>query len=330
MTVDVVVLVTGASGFVGRELCADLLKRGSKVRALVRDPATAPQGTTPCVAAGLDDARAIDRAVTGVSAVVHLAGRAHVMRESADNPDEAFRVVNVDGTRRVLDASRAAGVPKFLFASSVKAVGEANDRPWTESTVPAPEDAYGRSKLAAEEVVRSAGRDGMHAPILRLPLVYGPGVKGNLLRLLEALDAGRPLPFGSIRNRRSLVAMPNLLAAIHAVLAVPGAGNGTFFVSDDHDVSSAELCRFLAAGLGRRARLLPVPSQLLAVLGRIGDGIRPVIPVPFDSASVRRLTGSLTVSVDALKQNTGWVPVVSPELALAETGAWYRQSRAGS
>lgn len=324
MATGATVLVTGASGFVGRSLCNDLVSRGCSVRALVRSLGTEPQGTTPFAHAGLSDVPALQRAMLGADAVVHLAGRAHIMHETARDPYADFYRVNVEGTRHLLDVARTTGVQQFVFASSVKAVGESNERPWTEATIPAPEDAYGRTKLMAEELVRAAGQDGLHAAILRLPLVYGPGVKGNLLRLLDAVDRERPLPFGAIRNRRSFVAIDNLLAAIHAVLAVTDAGASTYFVSDDHDLSSAELCRHLANGLGRRSRLLPIPRVLLLTLGVIGDGVGKLIPVPFDSAAVRRLTGSLTVSVEALKRRTGWRPVVSVESALAQTCAWFR------
>jgi nucleoside-diphosphate-sugar epimerase len=205
-------------------------------------------------------------------------------------------------------------------------VGEWNEAPWTEDKTPAPQNAYGRSKLAVEALVREAQRDGMHAPILRLPLVYGPGVKANLLNLIAAIDRGWPLPFGGVRNRRSLVARENLLAAIHAVLQAPGAAAGTYFVSDDHDLSSADLCTMIAQGLGRRARLLPVPEPWLHAMGTTGDLLRRIgIPAPVGAAQVQRLVGSLTVSPARLRADTGWVPVVDPASALAATARWYRE-----
>lgn len=321
---DGAVVVTGASGFVGSALCADLLARGARVRAVVRDARRAPAGTDPVVVGDLDDAPALRRAMHGAEAVVHLAARVHVMDARTDDA-AAYSRTNVEGTRTLLDAAQAAGVPRFVFASSVKAVGEWSDAPWTERTPPRPQDAYGRSKLAAEALVREAQARGLHAPILRLPLVYGPGVRGNLLRLLGALHRGRPLPFGALRNRRSLLALPNLVAAVRAVLDAPAAGAETLFVSDDHDVSSAELCRLLAAGLGRPPRLVPLPAGALLALGRVGDVLRRAVPVPFDSAAAQRLTGSLQVDVSRLRRVAGWRPLLTPAEGLAETGAWYRR-----
>ena len=190
---------------------------------------------------------------------------------------------------------------------------------------PAPEDAYGRTKLAAEELVREAQREGLHAPILRLPLVYGPGVKGNLWRLLGAISRGWPMPFAGVPNRRSLAALENVVAAIDSVLEAPAAANGTYFVSDDHDVSSAQLCEALAEGIGRSVRLVPAPVGLLYLAGRLGDLLQTVsLPAPLRTEQVRRLLGSLQVSPARLRAETGWAPVVDPQSALAATGHWFR------
>jgi UDP-glucose 4-epimerase len=184
------------------------------------------------------------------------------MHDRAADPLAAFREVNVDGTRAVLQAARAAGVARFVFVSSTKAVGEVTERPWTEAEPPRPVDPYGVSKLEGERVVRElAGEAGLHAPILRLPLAYGAGAKGNILRLFEAVDRGAPLPFALVRNRRSLLFAGNFVAAVDAVLTSPAAASETFFASDGDDLSTPDLIRLIGSALGRRPRLLPVPRS---------------------------------------------------------------------
>jgi nucleoside-diphosphate-sugar epimerase len=320
------VLVTGATGFIGRHLCRALAAGGARVRALVRDPAARlDPGIEAAPAAGLHDRDALRRAAAGCGAVVHLAARVHVMNDTAADPLAEFRRVNVEGTGTLLDAAWEEGVRRFVYASSVKAVGERSDAPWTEEVEPAPVDPYGVSKLEAERLVRARALErGMHAPVLRFPLVYGPGVGANMLQLFRLVDRGVPLPLGRVRNRRSLGYVGNVVAAVQGVLATPAAAHETFFVADGPALSTPELVRAIAAALGRPARLLPVPPALLRAMGAAGDavGVRAL-----GSAVVHRLLDSLALDVSKLERVTGRRPPFTAAQGLEATAAWYRASR---
>lgn len=312
--------ITGASGFLGRYLCAELPGRGFDVLAVPRALLTPP---TP----GAGDAGALARILEGADGVIHLAGRAHVMRETAADPVAAYRAANVEVTGRVLAAARAAGVPFLVLASSVKAVGEASNTPWTEATVPGPQDAYGRSKLEAEGLVAAASSAGFRTASLRFPLMYGPGVRANMLRLFQLVDRGMPLPLGGIRNRRSLLFTGNAATAILALLqrGEPGAA---YFVSDDEDLSTAELIRAIARALDRPARLLPVPEGVLRAAGRAGDLVGRVVPVPITSAAIGRLLGSLQVDISRLRAASGYIPSFTVAEGLEQTARWFRSAAA--
>jgi nucleoside-diphosphate-sugar epimerase len=261
------------------------------------------------------DPRLVRPAVTGADAIVHLAARVHVMQESAADPLAEFRRANVESTELLAEEAAAAGVRRLVLASTVKAVGEENSNPWTEDAPPAPSDPYGRSKLEAEQVVRDvAQRQGLRAAVLRFPLVYGPGMKGNMLRLFALVDRGVPLPFGSVANRRSLLYVGNLVAAIQTVLVNPPEGTETFFVSDGRDLSLPTLIRLIGDALGKRVRLLPVPPGLL----------KWVLP----AAEAERLIGSLTVDGSRLTRITGYRRPHSVEEGLRTTADWYRTTKA--
>jgi nucleoside-diphosphate-sugar epimerase len=320
------VLVTGATGFLGGHVCRTLAERGMVVRALVRRPGSLTAGgVEPWPARGLDDAPALRAGLAGVDAVVHLAAHVHRRRVpmNGSTAAAAFHAVNVEGTRALLDAAVAAGVRDFVFVSSVKAVGEQAEVPWTEATPARPADAYGVSKLEAERLVRErADRHGLHAPVLRLPLVYGPGMKANALRLFAAVARGTPLPLGAVRNRRSLLFTGNLVAALLATLESPSGGD-TFFVSDGEDLSTPDLVREIARGLGRPARLLPVPVGALRAAGRIGDVLARMAPWPLTTEAVDRLVGSLAVDPSKLKRLTGYRPPYGVREGLGITARWY-------
>jgi nucleoside-diphosphate-sugar epimerase len=322
-------MVTGASGFLGRTLCRVLVDRGVSVRAVVRRPEAAPPGSEPRVVAGLDETEQLGEALHGVGTVVHLAARVHRMNDPVSDPLSSYRAINVEGTRAVMRAARAAGVRTFVFASSTKAVGEWTDVPWTEAEPPRPTDPYGVTKLEAELAVRELARAApMHTVILRLPLVYGAGAKGNILRLFQAVDRGVPLPFGSVRNRRSLLYAGNFVAAVDAVVSAAGANGETFFVSDDADLSTPELVRMIARALGRPARLVPVPAALFQMAARLGDVAHPWVRLPFNSGVARRLIGSLAVDISKLRRLTGFVPPYPPEEGLRVMAEWYRTHHA--
>ena len=317
-------LVTGATGFLGAHVAQALLGRGQAVRALTRPGSgPAPGGTEPAPVGGLDDTAGLRRALEGVTSVIHLAAYVHRPRGPGD--EAVYREVNVDGTVALLDAGVAAGIRDFVFVSTVKAVGEISQEPWTERSRPAPVDPYGRTKLAAEDAVRAAAlRHGLHAPILRLPLVYGPAMKANALRLFQLVDRGLPLPLGAVRNQRSLLYVGNFVAAVAATVEHE-AGNDLFFVSDGPPIATPDLIRAIARALGRPARLVSAPVGLMRAAARIGDQMARVVPaVPFTSVNLDRVVGSLVVDSSKLSTAVGFRPPYTLEQGLAATAGWYR------
>jgi nucleoside-diphosphate-sugar epimerase len=325
------IVVTGASGFLGRHVCGRLVAKGRRARALVRNTGAAvAAGAEPVVVPDVLDREAVRRAMAGACAVVHLAARVHVMEDRAADPLAAFRQVNVDGTAVVLEEALRAGASSFVFASSVKAVGEATDTPWTDDVVPAPVDPYGISKLEAEQLIADRAALGpIRTCIFRLPLVYGAGMKGNMPRVFDLVDRGLPLPFGLIANRRALAYAGNVAAAVEAALDYDETLAPTpFFVSDGTDVSTAELVREIARAIGRPARLLPVPPAFIRGAGRAGDLLSRVMRPPFRSAHADRLLGSLTLDTSRFRHVTGFSPPFTLRQGLAETARWYRDERA--
>lgn len=323
------ILVTGANGFLGPYVCRALRQDGFQVRGAVRANAKRTVGFDEVsVIADLDDRRGLEAATAGTSAVVHLAARVHVMRDNAADPLAVFRKVNVEGTRTVLDAAARAGVKRFVFISSVKTVGEGNTAPWTDDVVPAPVDPYGISKLEAEHLVIERSPElGIESVILRLPMVYGAGVKGNMARLLRLVDRGVWLPFGAIHNRRSLAYAGNVAWAISQALVAPAAVGRTFFISDGEDLSTPELIRRIARALGKPPRLIPIPPALFAAAGSMGDVLAQVAPFPLTSAAVQRLTTSLSVDASGFARVAGPMPA-SVDEGLADTARWYRSGLA--
>jgi len=312
------VLVTGATGFVGRRLCGALASRGHQVTGAVRRPAESdlPAGVLPVQVGDMGPGTPWDEALSGIEGIVHLAARAHVMRDTAADPEAEYRRVNVEATRCLAERAMAAGVRRFVFMSTVKVNGErTEDRPFQPADPPAPEDAYGRTKRDAEAAVwTTLGDSATEAVVVRSPLVYGPGVKGNFLTLLKAVHGGMLLPFGAIDNRRSMVFVDNLADALIAALEQPAAAGETFYVRDDEDVSTTELIRRMAGALERPARLLPVPAALLRLAGRLTG--------KHDMA--RRITGSLQVDDSATRKTLRWSPPHTMKEGLEQTAAWYK------
>jgi len=255
-------------------------------------------------------------ALQGMHCVVHLAARTHVLREKAADPLSEYRRINVQGTERLAREAAASGVRRIVFLSSVKVNGERTlTRPYTEDDLPNPEDGYGVSKLEAERALtRIAADTGIELAVLRPPLVYGPGVKGNFLRLMDIVMRRVPLPLGSIANHRSLIYVGNLVDAIIGAIDAPQAAGRTFLVSDGDDVSTPDLVREMARALEVSPRLLPCPPLLLkagaALSGR--------------GADIERLTGSLRVDGSRIRRELGWNPRFSLAQGLAETARWYR------
>jgi UDP-glucose 4-epimerase len=309
------ILVTGATGFIGAHLCRTLAVAGEYPIAAARAPAR-DLALEQRVTGDLADLPQLDSLLNGVDAVVHLAGRAHVMQETAEDPEQAFHRANAVATAHLARAAAAAGVQRFVFLSSVKVNGEATfGEPFRETDAPAPQDAYGRSKWAAEQALWRTGADtGLEVVVIRPPLVYGPGVKANFLRLMRLVDRALPLPLGALPNRRSLINLDNLGTLILAALHHPDAAGHTFLASDQHDLSTPQLIRLLASALHRPTRLLRVPPPLLAAGARI---LRR-------ESAYARLAGSLQVDSSLATRVLGWRPATSPVEALRITADWYR------
>ncbi len=314
------ILVTGASGFIGAALCAKLAADGAEVRrASRRGSLRGSPGPADIAVDEIGPTTNWGELLAGMEAVVHLAARVHVMRETAADPLAEFRRVNVQGTENLARAAARAGVARFVFVSTAKVNGEITEgHPFSEGHAPNPQDAYAQSKWEAEQMLaRVAAETGLGVTILRPPLVYGPGVKANFLNLLRAVDAGLPLPLASIDNRRSLVYVGNLVHALSACLTQPAAANRTFFVSDDHDVSTPQLVRDIAAALGKKPLLFPFSPSLLRALGQLTG----------HAEQIGRLAGSLQVDISRIKSELGWKPPFSMQEGLAETARWYRSLR---
>jgi nucleoside-diphosphate-sugar epimerase len=277
--------LTGANGFVGRHFTPYLTARGLHVVPLTR---------------GVD----IGPVLTGLDVVVHLAARVHVMNETSSNPLAEFRQSNVDATEALARQAAKAGVRRFVFMSSVKVNGEETQpgHAFRETDETHPQDAYGISKWEAELVLRQvAVETGMEVVIIRSPLVYGPGVKANFAALMRAVQRGWPLPFGGIKNVRSLVGLDNLMDFIYCCMTHPAAKDETFLVSDGHDVSSAQLVIELALALGVTPRIWSVPP---CVLESIGGWVGK-------RKTVQRLCSSLQVDISKARQLLAWQPPVS-------------------
>ncbi|TAN58618.1 MAG: SDR family oxidoreductase [Magnetospirillum sp.] len=311
------ILITGATGFVGRPLCRRLVELGHEVAGAVRPNARLPDGVTACKVAGLTPTTDWGAAVAGRQAVVHLAARVHVMHDRSHDPLAEFRAANVAGTLHLAEQAAAAGIRHLVFMSSIKANGEETfGTPFSPDTA-APVDPYGISKLEAERgLAEIASRTGLGVTVLRPPLVYGPGVKGNFRALIDVVERGIPLPLACIANRRSLIGLGNLVDAVRACLDTPPPPNTlrTFTLCDTETISTAQLIRSLAAALGRPARLLPVPVGLLRLAGRLMG----------KSAAVQRLTASLEVDPGAIATTIGWVPPESLDDGLKATAHWWR------
>ncbi len=318
-------LVTGANGFVGRKLCAEAIQRGLHVRAATRD-ATALPGTEAAVIGNIDGRTDWTAALRGINTIVHLAARVHVLKEPSADPLAEFLKVNRDGTENLARQAVQAGVKRLVFASSIKVNGEgtatregkrAQDA-FTEADIPSPSDAYAVSKWQAEQALqRVAMETGLEVVNVRPPLVYGPDVKGNFLRLMMAIDRGAPLPLAGAHNARSLLFVGNLTDALILCATHPAAAGQTYLVSDGEAVSTAELAAKTAQALGRANRCFYLPPGLLrigaSVIGRAGH---------FD-----RLFGSLVVDDAKIRRELGWMPPYTFEQGLRETADWYVAQR---
>jgi nucleoside-diphosphate-sugar epimerase len=295
-------LITGTSGFVGSQLLLKMHCSGLpiKVRSALR---LRPKNLDDDyeVVGNIGPFTDWTNALSGIDVVIHLAARVHVMRDSSANPLTEYRLVNVEGTLNLARQAAAAGVRRFIFLSSIKVNGEetVDGEAFTEISAPHPVDPYGISKYEAEEGLRTiCEKAGMEYVIIRPPLIYGPGVKANYHKLIQAVKKGYPLPFGCVENKRSMLALGNLIDFIILVLTDRRAANQIFLLSDGQDLSSKELVKNIAIALGVAPRILPVPLFFLKILG-ILLGKRVLI---------KRLVGSLQIDSRKARELLKWTP----------------------
>jgi nucleoside-diphosphate-sugar epimerase len=313
------ILVTGAGGFIGRALCERFVQTGVRHVAAVRT--LAPEDAKRPGYVALGDFAAADwgDVLAGVEAIVHLAGRAHMSGSDAAAATP-YVVANIHVTRRLVDAAARAGVRRIVFASTVKVYGDASapGRPFRAGDPAAPRDAYAHSKAEAENVLRELSHArGVEAIVLRLPLTYGPGVKGNFLTLLASVAAERRLPLAGIVNRRSLLYVGNAVSAFEAALAAAGLSGEALPIADAETVSTPELVVRLARALSVEPHLFAVPAPFLrGAATMVGRG-----------ADAARLLDSLEVDALRFSALTGWTPPYSLDHGLGATAAWWRKRR---
>jgi nucleoside-diphosphate-sugar epimerase len=314
------ILVTGANGFIGRRLCSELVRQGHTLRVALRDSSRASGLAGEIIPVGTLNPRTDwTKAVIGIDAVVHLAGRVHVVNETAIEPLQAFRAVNLGATEALAQAAARAGVRRYVYVSSIKVNGEATaGQPFSANDPPHPRDPYGVSKWDAEQALRRIEKEtDLEVAVVRPPLVYGPGVRGNFLRLMKLVRSGIPLPFGAVANQRSMIYNGNLAHALIACTVKREAAGNTYLVSDGDDLSTADLVRLLAKSMGKTARLLPVPVGILRFLGASTG----------KAEDIDRLVSSLRVDSSRLRADLGWRPPFSVEEGIAETARWFAASR---
>jgi len=294
--------LTGATGFIGQYLLREMPKRGYRIRALLRRPASMPMDVSSAVIGDLTRPQNMSAALAGVDAVIHSAGLAHAM---SGIPEDDYRLLNTEATVRLARAAGRAGAKRFVFLSSIRAqCGPAADTVLTEAVEPRPTDAYGRSKLAAERGLAELDLDWVS---LRAVLIYGPGVKGNMAQLIKLVRSPFPLPLASLTARRSLLALENLSAAIETVLAAPGTLRRVFVAADPQALTIAEMIAALRSGLGRQPNVFPFPPALLEILFRTAGR----------AEIYQRLSGSLVADATALT-SLGWAPPLATLPGLAK------------
>ncbi|MDH5479902.1 MAG: SDR family oxidoreductase [Nitrosomonas sp.] len=315
-------LITGANGFIGKALCAALIQRGQSVRAAVRGATSLVEGAELVIVGKIDGETDWTNALRGVGAVIHLAARVHVMKESAADPLAEYLKVNLDGTKNLAVQAACAGVKRFVYVSSVKVNGEQThgQQSYTEQDTPTPQDSYGITKYQAENALHHVAQEtGLEMVIVRPPLVYGPGVKGNFISLLSAINRGIPLPLAGANNARSLIYVGNLVDALIVCATHPNATGQTYLVSDGEPISTALLVKEIADALGRKNHMFYFPPGLLrliaAMLGR--------------ADKIDRLFGSLHVNDNKIRQELSWSPPYTLTQGLRETVNWYCKSITG-
>ena len=303
------ILVTGANGFIGQYVYKTLLKAGKSCIGTVRSANlnSSSENIAYIPVGNIGPTTNWKIALNGVDCVIHCAGRAHIMKKMKDDDEKKiFNSVNVDGTKKLAEQAVEAGVKRLVFLSSIKVNGEGNQNKeiFRFNDTPNPKDSYSKSKLDAEKVLWKVSNElGLEIVILRLPLVYGYGVKGNIARLTKLVKSGIFLPLGLIQNRRSMIGIDNLVDLLICCADHPEANRKTFLVSDGEDLSTPNLINYLALSMGREPRLFPFPIFLLQFLGSI-FGKRE---------EINRLVGSLSIDNSYTKETLNWIPPISVE-----------------
>lgn len=312
------ILVTGATGFVGRFLCTRLLSEGWSVRGTLlasESPSSLVAGVESVIVEPLGLDTPWSHALAGVDTIIHLAARVHIMDDPSVDPLTEFRRVNVAGTEHLAREAARAGVKRLVFISSIKVNGEESAIPYSEDSPAQPTDPYGISKWEAEQALRQIDSEaGLEVVVVRPTLVYGPGVKANFLNMMKVVQRGIPLPLASITNKRSLIYVGNLVDALATCATHPAAAGQTFLVSDGEDVSTPELIRRTASALHAPARLFSMPPTFMRLAGAFTG----------KSAAVNRLLGSLTVDSSKIRRELGWQPPFTVEEGLRETAEWFK------
>lgn len=318
-----VVAVLGASGFIGRHVVRELASE-HQVRAVARDLAGVPAAVEARAIRDIADRDTLRTALEGSSVVVHLVGRAHRVRERGEESLGEFRRADARGMESLAAAAAGAGVRRIVYVSSVAAAVDRTEAPVADDVAPAPRTPYGISKLEAERALtRLAEGAGLEAVILRPPMVFGEGMKGNPLRLMQLVARGIPVPIPMPAARRSTIYVGNLALAIRAACAAPGLDSQPYFVADPQAPDTAQLARTMGNAMGRPVRLVRIPRSLLAAAGRVGDIVSRVAPFPLTTYEVGRLTGHLELDATRFWRDAGIRPRYSLDEGMQRTAAWF-------
>ncbi len=310
--------ITGATGFVGKQLSATLEKTGYDVTRIIRGTEPHCESGNYAVVGQMDGCTDWTEVIKGHNCLIHLAARVHVMAEVSVESRNEYRLINVDSTLNLAKQAAAAGVKRFIYMSSIKVNGETTyENPFRPDDEPEPCDLYGQSKREAEIGLKAISeKTGLEVVIIRPPLVYGPEVKANFLKLLMWAQKGWPLPFGAVSNKRSFVYLDNLIDFISACISHPAAAGETFLVSDGVDMSTADLVKIMCLYMDRSARLLSVPIWLLKTLGgTLGR-----------KAEIERICGSLQVDISKAENLLDWKPPISVDKGMEKTVAWFMRN----
>jgi nucleoside-diphosphate-sugar epimerase len=326
-------LVTGANGFVGKVVCEDAIQRGFRIKAATRSACALPTGAESTVVGAINGETDWTEALSSVDVVIHLAARVHIVKDTSNDPLSEFQRVNLHGTINLARQAARAGARRLVFVSSIKVNGESTLPPgksstsgndgreaFTELDKPNPQDPYAVSKWEAEQALQRIFQEtGLEVVILRPPLVYGPGVKGNFFSLLAAISKRIPLPLSGAKNARSLIYVGNLADALNLCATHPSASGQTYLVSDGEAVSTADLIDKIAHALGCPNRSFYLPPGLLRMFAALAGR----------SDQMDKLFGSLLVSDGKIRRELGWAPPYTLDAGLRATAEWYIAQRTG-